>query len=213
MSFSQQGEDIVLYHALRDALRLEHATYMDVGAAHPSRGNNTYMLYRTGDRGVLVEPNPMFADLLRRQRPRDVVVEAGIGVTDVMEADYYEIKENPMLNTFSAEQVQRLQAGKAESVVARKVKMPLLNINRVIQDHLGKAPDLLSTDVEGMDADILQALDLSQFRPGVICAEGVGTYAHGGQSKILTYLVSQGYVPRGGSMVNSIFLDSRRLDP
>jgi FkbM family methyltransferase len=211
VSYSQQGEDIVLYHALRDVLKLERATYMDVGAAHPSKANNTYLLYWAGDRGLLVEPNPMFTALLRRDRPRDIVLQAGIGVSDVAEADYYEIKGSPWLNTFSPETVERLQKGQAESVVERVVKMPLVNINRAIREHLGRAPDLLSTDVEGLDYAILRALDLNQFRPGVICSEGVPMFAGARHSEIAAYLLAQGYVYRGGSMVNSIFVDGRRL--
>ena len=212
MSFSQQGEDIVLFHAVRDLLKVERGTYMDVGAAHPIKANNTYLMYGTGDRGLLVEPNPMFVKLLRSYRPRDIVLQAGIGVTDVAEADYYEIKDNPWLNTFSAETVERLQKGHASSVVERVVKMPLVDINRAISEHLGKAPDLLSTDVEGLDYAILRALDLHTFRPGVICSEGVPMFAPDGRhSDIATYLLSQGYILRGGSMVNSIFVDARRL--
>ena len=41
LSFSQQGEDIVLYHALHDAMKIEKPTYMDVGAAHPRRKTTT----------------------------------------------------------------------------------------------------------------------------------------------------------------------------
>ena len=41
LSFSQQGEDIVLYHALRDTMKIPNPTYLDVGAAHPIRSNNT----------------------------------------------------------------------------------------------------------------------------------------------------------------------------
>jgi FkbM family methyltransferase len=213
MSFSQQGEDIVLFHAVRDVLKLERATYMDVGAAHPFRASNTYLMYGTGDRGLLVEPNPMFVKLLRSYRPGDIVLQAGIGVSDVEEADYYEIKDNPWLNTFSAETVERLQRGQAASVVERVVKMPLVNINRAIAEHLGRAPDLLSTDVEGLDYAILQALDLNTFRPGVICSEGVPMFApEGRHSDIAKYLLSRDYVLRGGSMVNSIFVDGRRLN-
>src|SRR5215813_8721308 len=99
-SFSQQGEDIVLYHALHETLKIERPTYMDVGAAHPVQSNNTYLLYTTGGHGLLVEPNPVFVKLLRKFRPHDIVVQAGIGVADTPQADYYEIKGNPMLNTF-----------------------------------------------------------------------------------------------------------------
>jgi FkbM family methyltransferase len=211
LSFAEQGEDIVLFHALRDVLKVEHPTYLDVGAAHPVRSNNTYLLYTTGGHGVLVEPNPVFVDQLRRVRPRDVVVPAGIGITEDASADYYEIKGNPMLNTFSAEQVERLQKGRTESVLERVVKMPLLSINQVIAEHLRSAPDLLSTDIEGLDYAIIRTLDLSRFRPGVICAEGAGLFASGGRSDIMEYLSSQDYVLRGGSMVNSIFIDQRRL--
>jgi len=211
LSFSQQGEDIVLYHALHDLLGLDRPTYMDVGAAHPVQSNNTYLLYGTGSTGVLVEPNPMYVELLRSQRHNDIVVAAGIGVTDQVEADYYEIAGNPLLNTFSAEQVERLQEGKTENVVARVTKMPLININRVIEEHLGRAPDLLSTDIEGFDFAIIRSLDLGRFRPGVICCEGVAFNKEGHRSEMATYLESQRYILRGGSMVNSVYVDRGRL--
>ncbi len=197
LSFSQQGEDIVLYHALHEVLGLEHPTYMDVGAAHPVRSNNTYLLYSTGSTGVLVEPNPLYVDMLHRQRPRDVVVAAGIGVTDTANADYYEIKGNPLLNTFSAEQVAALQQGKTESVVARVSKMPLVNINRAIAEHLGQAPDLLSTDIEGLDTAIVRTLDLTRYRPGVICSEGVSIYKNGNQSDLAQVPDVPGLHPTG----------------
>ena len=212
LSFSQQGEDIVLYHALHDLLKIDRPTYMDVGAAHPVRSNNTYLLHGTGSSGVLVEPNPLFVEMLRRQRPKDVVVAAGIGVTDAVDADYYEIRENPLLNTFSPEQVAMLQKGKTESVVARVSKMPLININRAIADNLGKAPDLLSTDIEGLDYAIIRTLDLTRYRPGVICCEGVPVDKGGNQSDMVQYLARQGYILRGGSMVNSVFVDGNRVE-
>ena len=212
LSFSQQGEDIILYHALHDLLKLDRPTYLDVGAAHPVRGSNTYLLYGTNSTGVLVEPNPMFVEMLRGYRPKDTVVAAGIGVTDASEADYYEIKGNAMLNTFSSEQVEELQKGKTESVVERVSKMPLININRVIADHLGKAPDLLSTDIEGWDLAVIQSLDMERFRPGVICCEGVSLFNTGYQSDIAQYLLPKGYVLRGGSMVNSVFVDGKRIE-
>jgi len=211
-SWAQQGEDIVLWHVLHHLLEIKQPTFMDVGAADPIKGNNTYLLYYTGSRGVVVEPNPTFAAALRARRPGDKVVEAGIGVTDAAEADYYEIKGNPLLNTFSPEQVEYLQKGRTESVVERVVKMPLLNINKVIREQLGKAPDLLSTDIEGLDYAILQTLDWSQFRPAAICAEGVSMFKNGTDSKITAYLRSQDYIVRGGSTVNTIYVDTRRID-
>jgi Methyltransferase FkbM domain len=62
---------------------------------------------------------------------------------------------------------------KTESVVERVLKMPLININRLIAENLASAPDLLSIDVEGLDTAILKTLDLSRFRPAVICVEAL----------------------------------------
>lgn len=211
LSFSQQGEDIILFHALHEVLKIERPTYLDVGAAYPVRGSNTYLLYTTGANGVLVEPNPVLAAQLRQERPRDTVIEAGIGVTEQAEADYYEIEGNPMLNTFSAEQVARLQRDTTERVVARVVKMRLLDVNRVIQEQWGRAPDLLSTDVEGLDEAIIRRLDLAQFRPAVICAEASLATTSGRLSNLTRYLISLAYTPRGGSMYNTVYLDTRRL--
>jgi len=212
LSFSAAGEDIVLYEVMRDAMKIDKPTYMDVGAAHPIAANNTYLLYLlAGGHGILVEPNPMFVEMLRRDRPRDVTVAAGTGVTEQKEADYYEIKGNPWLNTFSPETVQERQKGQKENVVERVTKMPLLNINKVIEEHLGKAPDVLSTDVEGLDFAIIKTLDLQRFRPAVICAEDVPIWNSGEMSDIAKYLMANGYIPRGGSLYNAMYLDKARL--
>ena len=210
LSFSQQGEDIVMFHALHDTLKIEKPTFIDVGAAHPVRSNNTYLLYGTGATGVLVEPNPMYVKLLREMRPNDTVLPVGIGVDESEAADYYEIKGAPMLNTFSSEQAEYLK--KTGKEVERVSKMPLVNINRVIKEQLGdRAPDLLSTDIEGLDYAVIKSLDISKHRPGVICAEGVPMFEKGRLGDLATYLIAQDYVVRGGSMVNTIFVDGRRL--
>jgi len=75
--WSQSGEDVILGELLPE----QRGTYVDVGAAHPRLGSNTYILYRRGWQGTLVEPNPDSAKTLRKARPRDRVVEAAAGAT------------------------------------------------------------------------------------------------------------------------------------
>jgi hypothetical protein len=89
--------------------------------------------------------------------------------------------------------------------------MPLVNINRVIAEHLGRAPDLLSTDVEGLDDAIIGTLDVSRYRPAVICAEATPTTKAGRPSRMTRYLASKGYIPRGGSLYNTVYVDARRM--
>ncbi len=210
LSYSQMGEDLVLHDMLHLLMKLERPSYLDIGAADPINVNNTYLLYQTGSRGVLVEPNPTYVEKLRRVRPLDVVVGAGIGVDETQAADYYVIRGRPMLNTFSTEEVARLQKESREPVVEKVLKMPLLSLNHVIATHLGKAPDLLSTDVEGLDAAILRTLDFERYRPAVIIAETVCMKTPRENSEITDLLLSRGYVVRGGSVYNTIYADPKR---
>ena len=201
LSFSQQGEDIVIFHLLRDAMKIANPTYVDIGAADPVESSNTYLIHWNGGHGVLVEPNPMFQDRLHKLRPHDVIVQAGVGVDDTKEADYYVIRDHPPLNTFSADDVEARRKEAGHDVVEKVIKMPLVKVNDLIEKHLGAAPSLLSIDVEGWDLAILRTLDFGRFAPAVIIAE---TLPNG---PIATFLVSKGYELRGASMYNVIFAD------
>lgn len=212
-SFAQQGEDLAIVSVL-EHLKIARPSYLDVGAFHPSIGSNTYLLYIAGGKGVLVEPNPHMAELLSGLRPRDTVLTAGIGTGDAAEADYYLIRDRPQLNTFSREQVDRYIAEGGPQVVERTMKMKLLALDDVVAEHFEGAPDVLSVDVEGLDLQILQTLSFDRFRPAVICVE---TLRYGTTERldgVTRLLTEHGYVARGGTFVNTIFVDGRRLaDP
>jgi len=207
VSYSQMGEDLVLYHLLRDAMHIQRPTYVDIGAADPIEASNTYLFYTRGGHGVLVEPNPAYQQPLHRSRPRDVVVNAGVGVSDATEADYYLIRGAPMRNTFSKGNVDYLRKLRGQEVVERVIKMPLISINRLMAEYLRSTPDLLSIDVEGLDYAILQTLDFEKYRPAVIIAEA----RLSGPTQ--TLLASKGYEVRGASMYNVIFADPKRYVP
>lgn len=211
LSFSQEGEDIALFHVMRDVLRVGAPTYLDIGAADPVQGSNTYLLYCTGGHGVLVEPNPAYVEKLRLRRPKDVVVAAGVGVGKEREADYYVIRDHPPLNTFSPEVVKDLRAELGGDPVERVIRMPLVPVDEVIATHLGRAPDLLSIDVEGLDLAILRTLDFRRWRPGAIIAETIRMGAPGVNAELVRFVLSRGYVVRGGSPINTIFVDARRV--
>ena len=111
--------------------------------------NNTYLFYRKGCRGVLVEPNPAFCRKLTSVRPGDTVLNIGIGIIDQSEADYYVISGHlgEWLNTFSKEEAERVTSSPGSTNRIEKVlKMPLVNINRVIGEHFQGAPDFVSID-------------------------------------------------------------------
>ncbi len=220
LSYAQQGEDLVLYQILRAALGIEQPTYMDVGAHHPVFSNNTYFLYERGSRGVLVEPNPALHGLLEQLRPRDVLVRAGIGVTAQAEAEFYiigsedgQLNKDGQLNTFSREHAESMVArSNGRYRIERVMKIPLLNINDLMLKHWNGPPNLLSLDTEGFDLPILRSLDFKRLRPDVVCVE---TVEIGSERRLLSGIVQlmaqNGYEARGGSFINTIFVDRRHL--
>lgn len=210
-SFSQCGEDMIVRYFLNDR-GVRSFRYLDVGAHDPILGNNTYFSYRSGQRGVLVEPNPSRCQALRSTRPEDVTLQAGIGPGGASEADYY-IMNHDAWNSFSKEESEGAAAKTNGMVTLREVvKMPLLDINDVMAEHFAdEAPAFVSIDVEGLDLDILKSLDFGRFRPKVFCVETLVRATTRVNEEVAAFLATKDYSVRGGSFVNTIFIDSRIL--
>ena len=210
-SFAQQGEDLILYNLLRHDLQIQAPSYMDIGAGDPVLSNNTYALYLTGSRGVLVEPNPVLVRKLKAVRPGDVVVACGVGLDAATAADYFVIRGRWPLNTFSREAVAEYRRQSSADPVERVLKMPLIPINRLLDDHFKGAPDLLSIDIEGLDLDVLRTMDFRAHRPAAICAETKKPGMSHDSTPVARLLRARGYVACAGSLYNTIFVDRSRL--
>jgi FkbM family methyltransferase len=214
-SHSQQGEDLIV-ESIAGYLGIQNPTYLDIGAADPIRINNTYLFYQKGCRGVLVEPNPACCQRLRAQRPKDVVLNVGIGFTEQKDADYYiigGIVNSSDLNTFSKEQAEGV-AVKTNGVgfIEKVIKMPLVDINQTMTQHFQGAPDFVSIDTEGIDLDILRSIDFDHFRPRILCVETLVFQTTRVETRILDFLKSKNYAIRGSTFVNTIFVDNQLLD-
>jgi FkbM family methyltransferase len=209
-SFAQSGEDLIAAFIFR-YLGIARVTYLDVGAYDPVEINNTYYFYRKGFRGVLVEPNTAMCEKLRAVRPLDTTLTAGIGVTAAREADYYVMTE-PSWNTFSkGEADHQVAVTKGRVKIERVVKMPLIDINDVMGEHFGGEPAFLSIDAEGWHLAILRSIDFQRFRPHVICVETLVSGTNAMLADVAAFMTSQGYQDRGGSIVNTLFVDGRLL--
>lgn len=208
-SFAQAGEDMAAHFFFQYVGLSSGVTYLDVGAYDPIKTSNTYFFYNQGRHGVLVEPNLSLCERLRQVRPRDTTLAAGIGVSAQKEADYY-LMSDAAWNTFSKEEAEHMEQFTNGTIKIKKVvKMPLLNINDVMDEHFGGAPTFLSVDAEGLHLAILKSMDFSRFRPPLICVE---TLVSGGRAtirEIPEFMATQGYVTRGGSFVNTLFVDSK----
>jgi FkbM family methyltransferase len=210
VSFAQQGEDLIIRDMLR-WFKITRPTYLDIGANDPVFDNNTYLFYLKGSRGVLVEPNPSFAAKLQKARPEDRVLAIGIGPTDVGAADYYMVRGDDQMNTFSKEQADFLIKLKGPNAIERVIQVPLVNVNEVIAENFDGPPNILSVDTEGFDLEILKSLDFTRFRPHVVCAETLTGETGLAEEGILTLMHSKGYTVRGATFVNTVFLANELL--
>jgi FkbM family methyltransferase len=210
VSYAQFGEDIVAW-SLFNGLGIRKPAYLDIGAYDPVASNNTYLFYRAGARGVLVEPNVALTERLRAVRPGDTVLVAGIGFTGQTEADFYVMTE-PQWNTFDKEQAERL-ARETPQKIEKVVKMPLLNINAVFAEHFaGKAPDYLSIDIEGLEYAALKTLDFTRYRPKVVCADTLVTNTRRHHPETTPFMVANGYEVRGMTFANTFYVDKALLN-
>jgi FkbM family methyltransferase len=143
--------------------------YVDVGAHHPMRFSNTFLLYRKGWRGLNIDANPNSMQMFRRVRPRDINVEAAVSCNR-QELTYYAFNE-PALNTFDKDLALK-RVGGIYSIV-KEINIMCVPLRELLDQHLpaNTRIDLLTVDVEGLDYDVLQSNDWSRFSPEFILVE------------------------------------------
>jgi FkbM family methyltransferase len=176
ISYSAYGEDLLAWHRVTERFKdPTRITYLDIGAGPPVAPSNTFLFYRHGAHGVLMEPDPDQARNLRARRPRDIVIEAGAAFDGRRTASLNRMAA-PVFNTFSDARAQEVgdasRGWEARQHVVDKVEVQLVPINEIIERQLkGDAPHFLSIDAESCDFAILRSLDLARFRPLVVCVE------------------------------------------
>ena len=203
-SHAQFGEDIVA-DSIFWYLHIPKPLYLDIGAYDPKFLSNTYYFYKRGGSGVCVEPDPARRSAFRRLRRRDLCLSAGVGAADKEAVPFYVLSE-PSLSTFDKDSAQQHETqGRAH--VRAAISVPVYSINTLIEKYCSRCPDFLSVDVEGLDMEILQAMDFTRFRPAVICVETIDFHTQAKQTAVIKFLEIQGYRVQADTVINTLFVD------
>jgi FkbM family methyltransferase len=168
-SFAQNSEDVVLRRALRNVV---DGRYLDVGANHPTDDSVSRAFYDRGWRGITVEPVPHFANLLRQERPGDLVVEAAVTSGQGEWAILHEIPHTGLSTLDDAIADAHRKAG----YTVRDVSVRTRTLDDILDDAgWSDADDIhfLSIDTEGSEAAVLRSIDLQRWRPWVLVIESV----------------------------------------
>lgn len=208
-SYSQEGEDIVLARLFGD--RTEPGYFVDVGAHHPMRYSNTYLLYKRGWCGINIDATPGAMAPFNALRPRDINLECLVSA-DRATHTYYMFNE-PALNTLSkalADERTRLHPQYKIIGTAPLVSRPLSDL---LDEHLppGQTIDLLTVDVEGADLDVLRSNDWTRYHPSAVVAELLDTDLAALEShEIAIFLRAQGYRPLAKQFNSVVFQAAAR---
>jgi FkbM family methyltransferase len=208
-SYSQEGEDRVLAALLlkiRGGTDISDGFYVDVGAHHPFRYSNTCFFYKRGWRGINIDAMPGSMAEFRKQRPRDINVESGIG-KQVGTSKFY-VFNVPALNTFD----EALARARCNDVwrVTQTLDVPIAPLSEILKQHLPKERtiDFLTVDVEGFDLNVLQSNDWKHYRPSVVLVETLGRSLDDlALDPVAGYMRSLGYVAYSKTVNTTFFLD------
>ncbi len=210
-TYAQYGEDIII-DGLCKTIGLTNPRYIDIGTHHATNLSNTYFFYEKGSNGVCIEPSPLLAEAIQAKRPRDVVKAVGVGAsTSNAPLPYYVLTAQTM-NTFSkedAEQTIHALHMYGPQKIERVEHIPVVSINDLFTEYPTYL-DIVSIDTEGMDEEIIRAIDFSKYRPKIFCIETITQTTTGTFEKnmnIITFLKEHNYVVYADTYVNTIFVD------
>jgi len=205
-SFSQVGEDVIVYHLLANKKEM---TYLDIGANHPIDLSNTYHFYEKGYRGVLVEPDIRICEKINQMRPDDICLNIGIGFDEQEEADFY-LMDNDVFNTFSKEEAEKFQ-NKNGFKIEDVIKVPLKNVNNIIEKYFKTCPDFVSIDTEGFEMEILKSFNFEKYRPCVFCLETWNFEVDNCYKRqdIIDFMITKDYEIFADTQINTIFKDKK----
>jgi FkbM family methyltransferase len=160
--YSKNKEDLYLKKVFKNKVK---GTYIDIGAYHPYRLSNTYLLYRKGWRGINVDINKKSIDLFDMARPNDLNLNIAIGSKDKMQIFYYKNIIYPM-NTLNKDFAKRFWGKK---VHIKKNKIMTRTFDYLVKKT--KKIDLLDIDVEGNEYEVIKKINFKNVRFKIILIE------------------------------------------
>jgi len=163
---SQFGEEKSLNKLLKNRNK---GTYLDVGCFHPTKFNNTNMLYRSGWSGINIDLNPLTIDLFNFIRPRDINVCAALSNKNKKTKLFYH-HDLSSQNTLSPNHVKWMEGHfRLKNLGVRNIKTKKLK--DILNYHSVKKIDFLNIDIEGVEYEVISSINLNKFKVQVICIE------------------------------------------
>jgi FkbM family methyltransferase len=162
--------------------------FVDVGANHYREANKTYYLDTVlGWTGLAIEPQTEFAADYARRRPRTRFLPFFVSSRSNETAQLYLIRDASFVASANQDFVR--QFGEPDEV--RNV--PAVSLNDVFAREGISTIDFLAMDIELHEPEALRGLDLTRYRPRLVCIEALLPV----RQQILDHFTTHGYVVVG----------------
>ena len=175
-SHSQIFQDLFVDYVLKK----EKGFYCEVGALDGKELSNTLYLERElGWNGILCEPNKSYQNLIRKNRPNNILV------TEPLFS-----KENEIIN-FTELEGGRSGIDKASNNET-SYQLKTTTLNKVLEENSNNRKiNYISIDTEGTEYEIIKELNFEKFYPEIITIEH--NYEKEKRDKIYNFLKKKNY--------------------
>ena len=199
---SQFGEEKSLNKLLKNRNK---GTYLDVGCFHPTKFNNTNMLYRSGWSGINIDLNPLTIDLFNFIRPRDINVCAALSNKNKKTKLFYH-HDLSSQNTLNKNHVKWMEGNfRLKDLTTKIIKTQKLK--DILNKFSIKKIDFINIDIEGNEYEVISSINLNKYKTKVICIEMLeyNKIQKNNKIKIIKHLKRKGFKKVNKIRENYIF--------
>ena len=206
---SQFGEDKKIIKLFD---KNKKGTYVDVGCFHPTRQNNTYLMYKLGWGGVNIDLNPLTIELFKVARPNDINICAAVSNSNGVKNLFFD-HDLSSLNTISKNHTLYIEKAFAtKDLKKKKIKTTTLD-NLLKKEKISKI-DFMNIDIEGHELEVLKTFNFKHFDIRVICIEIVNYDYYSksikiNKNEIFKLLKKNNYTLKFNTVVNYIFIKNK----
>lgn len=216
VSFSQSGEDKIIEFLLNYGNSAKKGiSYLDIGCNDYKNLSNTYLLYRKGINGVLIDANPIYINEININRPNDIILNCGVGQKSSSELTFYVLNSSD-LSSFNLDTIKEAQKESPWIEIVKEIKVPVYDLDTIYKKYFHSTPTIVSIDVEGDELGILSSSDLEKYRPYIFIIETIEykdrVTLNNKRNDIVDFMNENDYIEYAFTGVNSIFLDKREFE-
>lgn len=165
--YNDDGIILLLFKMLN--MELKNCKYVEIGTNDPLVINSTYLLYKMGARGVLIDPISVVGVLADKLRPEDEFINAAVSDESKSEISFF-IFNGSALSSLHKDNASVYNHCRNE--LTAEINVRQIGINELLHDIYEKFDvDLLLIDAEKEDDKILRSINYEKYRPAIIVAE------------------------------------------